>query len=132
MESAQSIEWDRRLKKMFDEVDDFLEDKYGHLYRLHPNRLKRGETSNKEMDGLFNIGASFSPGYGTEFGRGYVIDLHLSTLAKVEPRVKNEIELDAISMVKSLLSKYFPKRELDIKKDGTVYKLCGDLSLGTL
>ncbi len=84
MQSSQSIEWDRRLKRLFDEVDDYLEDKYGDLFPLHPNRMKRGNTSNKEMDGLFNIGASFSPGYGTELGRGYVVDLHLSTLTRVD------------------------------------------------
>ncbi|MGL1894128.1 MAG: hypothetical protein OCD02_21040 [Spirochaetaceae bacterium] len=132
MQSSQSIEWDRQLKKLFDDVDDYLEDKYGDLYPLHPNRMKRGLTSNKEMDGLINIGASFSPGYGTEFGRGYVIDLHLSTLVGVDSETKNQIEINAIKMVGKLLDKYFPGRALDIKKDGVIYKICGDLSLGSL
>lgn len=132
MQSSQSIEWDRKLKELFDEVDDYLEDKFGDIFPLHPNRMKRGDTSNKEMDGLFNIGASFSPGYGTELGRGYVVDLHLSTLTRVDFDTKKSIEIDAVKLVKKLLPKYFPNREIDIKKDGCIYKICGDLSLGTL
>lgn len=132
MISSQSIEWDRKLKKLFDEVDDYLEDLYGNKYPLHPNRMKRGDTSNKEMDGLINIGASFSAGYGSEFGRGYVIDIHLSTLVRVDDETTNSIEENAITKIKTLLPKYFPGRELDIKKDGSIYKICGDLSLGEL
>jgi len=132
MESYQSLEWDRKLKKLFDEVDDFLEDKYGSLYPLHPNRMKRGETANKEMDGLFNVGASFSLGYGTEFGRGYVIDLHLSTLSRIDSATKDNIEKEAIDKIKGLLPKYFSGREIYVKKDGCIYKICGDLSLGSL
>ena len=33
-------QWDETMKKMFDEIDDYLEEKYGHLYPLHPNREK--------------------------------------------------------------------------------------------
>lgn len=132
MISSQSIEWDRQLKKLFDEVDDYLEDIYGGKYPLHPNRMKRGRTSNKEMDGLINIGASFSAGYGSELGRGYVVDIHLSTLIKVDKEIKNSIEIDAVNKIKTLLPEYFPGRELDIKKDGSIYKICGDLSLGEI
>lgn len=132
MLSPQSREWDRLLKKIFDEVDDYLEDTYGGLFPLHPNRMKRGKTSNKEMDGLINIGASFSAGYGSEFGRGYVIDIHLSTLVEVDNETMNSIETNAIKMIKKLIPVYFPNRKLEIKKDGSVYKLCGDLSLGAL
>ena len=132
MQSSQSIVWDRLLKALFDEVDDFLEDKYEGIYTLHPNRMKRGATSNKEMDGLINIGASFSPGFGSEIGRGYVVDLHLSTLEHVSHEIKEEIEGEAIKKIRKLLPKYFPNRDLRIKKDGSVYKIYGDLSLGTL
>lgn len=132
MQSHQSIEWDRRLKSLFDEVDDYLEDRYGDLFPLHPNRMKRGETANKEMDGLFNIGASFSAGFGTELGRGYVVDLHLSTLTRIDEDTRNSIETSAIKLIKQLLPKYFPERELLISRDGNVYKIHGDLSLGVV
>jgi len=94
--------------------------------------MKRGETANKEMDGLFNIGASFSPGYGSEFGRGYVIDLHLSTLSHIDNKIRMKIEDEAIIKIKSLLPKYFLGRNLNVKKDGNIFKVCGDLSLGDL
>ena len=84
------------------------------------------------MDGLFNIGASFSAGFGTQIGRGYVIDLHMSTLTKVDKDIKNRIEVDAIKLIKSLLPKYFPERKLEVSRDGSVYKIHGDLSLGSL
>lgn len=132
MLSSQSIEWDRQLKRLFDDVDDYLEDKYGDLFPLHPNRMRRGDTSNKEMDGLINIGASFSPGYGSIYGRGYVIDLHLSTLIKVNSNTRNSIEVDAINKIKKLISVYFPFGNLEVKRDGCIYKICGDFSIGKL
>jgi len=50
------IEFDERMKKLFDEVDACIENLYGSKYSLHPTRPARGETSNPEADGLFNIG----------------------------------------------------------------------------
>ena len=73
-------EFDDTMKMLFDEVDDYIEDLYGDKYALHPARPLRGETSNPESDGLFNIGAVFTPGYGSELGRGYLIDVSMSTL----------------------------------------------------
>ena len=66
----KTAEFDSRLKELFDEVDHYIEDRYGHTYSLHPMRPLRGETANPEADGLFNIGALFTPGYGSELGRG--------------------------------------------------------------
>ena len=60
--------WDRTLRALFDEVDDYVEEKYGHRYTLHPNRAPRGRTSSKSQDGLFNVGADFSSGYGSALG----------------------------------------------------------------
>ena len=62
--------WEHKLKSIFDKIDDFLEEKYGKLYELHPRRAKVGKTSNKEHDGLFNIGASYSLGFGSKYGAG--------------------------------------------------------------
>ncbi|MDC7222732.1 MAG: hypothetical protein PQJ60_03260, partial [Spirochaetales bacterium] len=59
VQHPKSKEWDDKLMAMFDRIDDFLEDKYGDKYLLHPNRMKRGTTANKSMDGLFNVGASY-------------------------------------------------------------------------
>ncbi|MBN2652294.1 MAG: hypothetical protein JXR63_07920 [Spirochaetales bacterium] len=118
------------MKKMFDEIDDFLEDKYGDSFPLHPNRAKRGKTSNKESDGLFNVGVSFSAGYGSKYGRGYVVDIKLSTLSNVDQQLKEEITRETISLIGEKLKVYFPNRNLDVVKDRHVYKIVGDFALG--
>ena len=126
------IEWEKSMKSMFDEIDDYLEDKYGNLYPLHPNRTARGGTANKESDGLFNVGCAFSVGYGSELGRGYVIEVHMSTLSSIPEEIKMIIEKETASIVRAKLKSFFPDRELNVEKDHTVYKIYGDLSLGTL
>jgi len=118
------------LKDLFDEVDNHIEDVYGDKYPLHPMRPARGETSNPEADGLFNIGANFTPGFMSELGRGYIIDVSIVTLEKVDEKIRNEIYDAVKDKVKELLPVYFPDRELDVVRDGTLYKILGDFSLG--
>jgi hypothetical protein len=124
--------WDDKLIAMFDRIDDYLEDKYEGAYPLHPNRMKRGTTANKSMDGLFNVGASYSSGYGSKYGKGYVIEIYISTLSGVDPKIRAKIEGEVESLVEKFLPEYFPNRNLDCEKDGHVLKIFGDLSLGTL
>jgi len=123
-------EFDDRMKKLFDEVDHFIEDMYGNMYALHPVRPARGETGNPEADGLFNIGANFTPGFGSELGRGYLIDVSMSTLEKVENHVRLEIYEAAAARVKELLPVYFPERVLTVLRDGNHFKIQGDFGLG--
>lgn len=130
MQHYKSAEFDRKLKQLFDETDDYLEEKYGNRYTLHPARAKRGRTSNKAADGLFNIGASFSPGYGSELGRGYVIDVDMVTLAEVPDDVEEEIEDDAVGYIQQLLPRFFPERELKVERDGRTFKIIGNFRLG--
>lgn len=132
LKHAKLVEWENTMKTMFDEIDDFLEDKYGRLFPLHPNRMERGETANKESDGLFNVGAAFSAGFGSRLGRGYVIQIHMSTLAHVPEELREIIKKETADLVRNKLTVYFPGRELNVEKDGNVYKIYGDLSLGTL
>ena len=126
------VEFDERMKKLFDEVDGFIEDLYGGKYALHPMRPVRGETSNPEADGLFNIGAVFTPGYGSELGRGYLIDVSMSTLEKVDEDVRREIYEVAADKVRDLLPIHFPDRELTVRRDGNHFKIQGDFSLGNI
>ena len=123
-------EFDDRLKKLFDEVDDYIEDLYGDSYSLHPARPARGETENPEMDGLFNIGANFTAGYGSELGRGYLIDVSMSTLDKVDEDVRRKIYEATADKVRELLPIHFPERELTVKLDRNHFKIQGDFSLG--
>ncbi len=125
-------QWDKQMKSLFDEVDDYLEEHYGHLYPLHPNRASRGRTSNKEHDGLFNVGADFSSGYGSSIGRGYVIDVDMVTLSEVPDKVEHEIQEEVVQLVRERLPKYFPNRDLSVSRDGNVFKIHGDFSLGSL
>ncbi len=126
------IEFDNRMKKLFDEVDNFIEDLYGERYSLHPTRPARGETSNPEADGLFNIGANFTPGYISELGRGYIIDVSISTLDKVDDNARHEIYEATAEKVKELLPLHFPERELIVRRDGNHFKIQGDFSLGEI
>ena len=124
------VEFDERMKRLFDEVDGFIEDLYGGRYALHPMRPMRGETSNPEADGLFNIGAVFTPGYGSELGRGYLIDVSMSTLEKVDEDVRCEIYEATADKVRELLPLHFPERELTVRRDRNHFKIQGDFGLG--
>ena len=125
-------EFDSQMKQLFDEVDHYIEDLYGDRYDLHPVRPARGETANPEADGLFNIGANFTPGFGSKLGRGYIIDMKMATLEKVDADARNEIYKAAADKVRDLLPKYFPKRELTVQRDENHFKIQGDFSLGTI
>lgn len=129
MNNPKIKEWEHTLKKIFDIIDDHLEDKYGFLYPLHPARPQRGHTSNKSSDGLFNIGAAFSAGFGSSHGRGWVVDVTMVTLSKVPENIKLQIYSNVIDELKRLLLEYYPERNIQVEKDGNVFKIFGDLGL---
>jgi hypothetical protein len=115
---------------LMNDLDDFLEDNYGNAYKLHPVRQKRGKTSNKAQDGLFNIVANFSLGVGTEFGRGYVVDIHLSTLDNIPEDKIKEIKAKALQRLHEKLPTFFPGKNLHVDQDKNLIKIFGDLSFG--
>lgn len=129
MNNPNILEWEHTLRKIFDIIDDHLEDKYGYLYPLHPARPGRGHTSNKSSDGLFNIGAAFSAGFGSRFGRGWVVDVSMVTLSKIPENVKLQIDKEVIAELKRLLIEYYPERDISVEKDGNVFKIFGELGL---
>jgi len=120
-------EFDAKLKKIFDLIDDYLENNYGYRYSLHPNRPARGVTANKSSDGLFNVGASFSPGYGSVYGRGYVIDVDLATLEHIPEKVQLDIENEVADLLREIFSEYFPEQDIRVSRDGIVLKIYGEL-----
>jgi len=132
MQHPKMIEFDNRMKEMFDVVDDYIEERYGKMYALHPARPEHGETANPEADGLFNIGAIFTPGNRSEFGRGYLIDISMATLEKVDDDVRSVIYKDAAEKIKELLPVHFTERKLAIHRDGNHFKIQGDFSLGEI
>ena len=130
MRHPRALLFEHRLKAVFDQVDHELEAHYGNRYTLHPARQPRHETGNPEMDGLINVGASFSPGFGSRYGEGYTVELRLVTLDPVDPSLLQEIEEHVIRRLRELLPAAFPERTLQVDRDGHVIKLYGDLSLG--
>ena len=122
-------EWEERLYTLLREIDGALEDKYGKLYPLHPARPQRGETANPQYDGLFRITASYSAGYGSKLGPGYIFRVELVTFEMVPDTIRHTIEAEAIQMAEDGLKRIFPERELSIARDGNVIKIYGDLSL---
>ena len=127
--SQKIRDFDRRLKNIFDLIDDFLENNYGDIYRLHPNRPARGKTANKASDGLFNVGASFSAGYGSVYGRGYVVDVDLATLEHVPEKVQRKIEDEVADLLRGIIPEQFPEQDIKVNRDGNVLKIYGELIL---
>lgn len=121
--------WEKKLKAIFDDIDLDLEQRFGDRYPLHPARAPHGSTSNPEHSGLFNVGAAYSAGYGSDFGPGYVVEVRLSTLAHVPKKIRTAVEDEVVDQLEERLPVAFPGRDLHVKRDGQVYKIFGDLSL---
>jgi hypothetical protein len=118
------------LEALFREVDEILEDDWGGSFTLHPNRPARGSTGNPEMDGLFEIAPDFTPGIGSEKGRGYLISFRAATLEKVGPEEFEFLMEQASAIVRKNLPRFFPGRNLEVVRDGKRFKIVGDFSLG--
>ena len=132
MEHPARLLWESKLKKIFVRLDEYLEEKYGRRYPLHPVRPQRGSTANNAYDGLFNVGASFSAGIGSEHGPGYVIEVRMVTLSNIPAKIRAEIEDFVVEYLKCELPVEFPGKELHVAQDGEIFKIYGDLSLGIL
>jgi len=125
------VKWERILQQALDDLDDLLEDRYGLRHRLHPARPSRGRTSSKSQDGLFDVQASFSLGLGSQYGKGYVVDVRMATLDRISPEQRQEIDRVVVDKLREELPEHFPGRNLQVSKDGDIIKIHGDLSLGT-
>ncbi len=130
MYHPKMVEFDTRMKALFDRLDRELEDRWHGRFALRWNRPERGETANPESDGLFNVQAYFTPGYGSRLGRGYGVDIDIAAREEVPPEARAEIELFVRDRLEALLPEAFPDRELRVERDGPVWKIVGDLSLG--
>jgi hypothetical protein len=118
------------LESLFREVDAELENRYAGRFPLHPNRPRRGETSNPEMDGLFEVAPDFTAGYGSGKGRGYLVSLRVATLERVSPAEFEAIMTRAAELIRERLPRFFPDRRLELVRDGPRFKITGDFSLG--
>jgi len=122
-------EFEARLKRVFDRIDHNLEQKYGQRLPLHPARPPQGVTANPEQDGLFDVGASFTPGFGTATGRSYVVDVNLVTLAKVPESLYEEVLREVQESLERGLQEEFPERTLRVIRRGRRLFITGDLQL---
>jgi hypothetical protein len=123
------------LEALFREVDEELEDRWAGSFSLHPNRPERGAAANPEMDGLFEIAPDFTPGIGSERGRGYLISLRVATLEQVPASRFEAFMEEAAALVSEKLPEFFPGRALEVVRDRggggrERFKIVGDFSLG--
>lgn len=129
MRHNKAMRWESTLKSVFDALDAELEAEYGGRYPLHPSRPKRGATTNPEADGLFNVGAAFSAGFGSKYGPGYVVEIRLSTLKQVPEAVREEIKQKVFQGLEKRLPAAFPGKQLHVSEENGVIRIHGDLSL---
>jgi hypothetical protein len=129
MRHHKAMQWEKRLKAVFDEIDHELEAQYGQRWPLHPSRPEKGTTSNPEHDGLFNIGAAFSSGIGSEYGPGYTVEIRISTLKNVPAEVRRKIKEQVFQCLENKLPAAFPGKDLSASEDNGVIRIHGDLSL---
>lgn len=122
--------FEQQLGVLCTKTDNFLEDNFGSYYPLHPNRLSRGSAANPSFDGLFATTFSFTLGYGSTYGRGYVVRVEIRTLKSVNSNIRKEIDDAAFDFIKKNLGVVFPERKLEIVRDGNIMKITGDFSLG--
>ena len=129
MRHHKVMQWEKRLKTVFDEIDRELEDEYGDRWPLHPARPEEGATSNPAQDGLFNVGAAFSSGIGSKHGPGYTVDIRLSTLENIPSEVRAQIKQQVFQTLKKKLLDTFPGKKLQVADDNGMIRIHGDLSL---
>ena len=129
MRHRKAKEWERRLKTVFDEIDIALEAAYGDRFDRHPARPEHGTTSSREMDGLFNVGASYSAGFGSKLGPGYVVDIRLSTLQRIPKALKLKLRDKVQAMLIEKLPAAFPAKQLHVDPEQSHLRIHGDLSL---
>jgi len=129
MQNQSVEEWEGKLNDLLRRVDNELEERYGSLSRLHPARLPHGSTSNPQHDGLFRLTASFTPGFGSKLGKGYVLRFDLVTLDSFPEEQRTTIQQAAIHLIEKGLEGVLPGRGLTVKQDGDLWKIVGDLSL---
>lgn len=128
MSPTRLEQWEDRLDDVLEAVDHELEKRYGDRYPLRPNRPEHGATANPAYDGLFTVIAKYSLGLGSEHGEGYVVEVRISTLTRVPDDVEETIRDEAVDLLRAKLPAAFPDRTVEVKRDGTLYKICGDLS----
>jgi len=132
MRHPKALAWEAKLKTLFDAIDERMEARHGRRFRRHPARPPHGGTASREQDGLFNVGASFTAGYGSRHGAGYLVEVQVRSLDPVPPEDQRAFEDEVAALLRKRLPHVFPGRTLTVERDGKRYKIFGDLKLGRL
>jgi hypothetical protein len=127
MQHQRVEEWEEKLNALLKQIDHELEERFGSRLRPHPARPRRGSTANPQLDGLIRVTASFSAGFGTELGRGYVVRAETVSLDPLPAEMRDAIETLAVERIRRGLKEAFPNRDLAIRRDGATWKIVGDL-----
>ncbi|HPK37732.1 MAG TPA: hypothetical protein PLH01_05580 [Kiritimatiellia bacterium] len=122
-------QWEARLNALLKRVDHALEERFGDLLTPHPARPPHGTTANPQYDGLFRVTAAFTAGFGSSLGKGYVLSIEPVSLEPLPKKARAKIEATAVQMIQEGLEEALPGRGLRVERDGTVWKIVGDLSL---
>ncbi|MCF0261419.1 MAG: hypothetical protein HUK23_00735 [Sphaerochaetaceae bacterium] len=125
-------EFESKMTHLSQELDKYLEEKYGKLYTLHPNRMRHGTGANPSFDGLFSTSCAFTLGIGSNSGRGYVVQVGIRTLQNVSQSDKDMVIFEALNYINNTLPNVFPDRELKVIYENNLLKIIGDFSLGEL
>lgn len=132
MDHPKTVEFDARMKALFDRLDAVLEERHAGRWRPRRNRPERGATANPEADGLFNLGVFFDPGYGSGTGRGYLVEALIAVEGGAGDEERAEIESELAALLEAELPKAFPERRLRLVREGRMLEIVGDLSLGSV
>lgn len=110
-------------------IDNYLEDTFSDEITIHPMRMKRGKGANPIHDGVFSTTIIFSMGFGTKYGRGYIINISISTLDNVSSHLKERIEEATFDFASKHAEEYLPGRNVECVRDAGLIKLIGNFSL---
>ena len=127
MSRTELEKWEQGLDDLLDQIDDLLEDTYGHKFLLHPARSRRGATSSKSDDGLIEIKCNFSLGLGSKLGEGYVVQPRFVTLEFIPKSEMTKVRNFLEEEIAKRLPEFFPENDLSVALDGNALKIYGDL-----
>ena len=120
-------QWEETLRRVLDQLDDLLEDRFGHPHSLSRNRPPRGATANRKYDGLFAVEAKFSMGYGRREGPGYSVEIRMATFEDVPDDIRQQIHDLVGEVLRTEIPNAFPDKELQVTAKWPHFLIHGDL-----
>ena len=129
MKGTRLEEWETGLRRALEAVDHTLEDRFAGHFAPRPNRPARHTTANPKYDGLFAVHSKFSLGLMSTSGPGYVIDVDTASAVTLSAVQREAVVEEAERALREALAEAFPKRTLNVQRDGHVLRVTGDLSL---